>query len=63
MSLSKLAEPFNLTLPTAQFHLDSLARAGLVQTHKQGRLRLCVYNPAVLKEFGTYLQQSRPGLE
>lgn len=52
MSLSKLADPFHLTLPTAQFHLGILERAGLVATHKRGRVRMIMYNKQALHAFG-----------
>jgi DNA-binding transcriptional ArsR family regulator len=63
MSLSKLVKPFNLTLPTAQFHLDILESAGLVDTHKQGRSRLCTYSPAALVELASHLKNGRPDFD
>ena len=50
MSLSKLASPFRIKLPTAHAHLKVLERSGIVKTHKRGRVRICVYNPLALKE-------------
>jgi len=55
MSLSKLVEPFRITLPTALKHLRALERAGIVTTHKQGRVRMCVYNRLAIKELTDWL--------
>ena len=55
MSLSKLVEPFRITLPTALAHLRALERAGIVTTHKQGRVRICVYNRHALEELAVWL--------
>ncbi|MDO8552499.1 MAG: helix-turn-helix domain-containing protein [bacterium] len=55
MSLSKLVEPFSITLPTALVHLEALERAGIVVTHKHGRVRMCVYNKKALEELAAWL--------
>ena len=55
MSLSKLVEPFRITLPSALVHLHILERAGIVSTHKKGRIRICVYNRHALKELAAWL--------
>src|SRR3989344_9548215 len=49
VSLSKLADPFHITLPATLRHIKILERAGLVTTHKRGRIRFCVRNPEVIK--------------
>ena len=55
MSLSKLAEPFRIALPSALEHVQVLERANLITTHKQGRVRMCVYNPTAFRELCTFL--------
>jgi DNA-binding transcriptional ArsR family regulator len=55
MSLSKLSEPYGITLPTAQTHLRALQRGGLVRTVKQGRVRICVYNPQAFRDLAQVL--------
>ena len=55
MSLSKLAAPFRLKLPTAHAHIKLLERSGIISTHKRGRIRMCVYNPPALKELARVL--------
>jgi DNA-binding transcriptional ArsR family regulator len=55
MSLSKLVEPFNITLPTALVHLRTLERAGILTSHKRGRIRFCVYNRWAIAELSVWL--------
>jgi DNA-binding transcriptional ArsR family regulator len=40
-SVSELAEPFDVSLPAVTKHLAVLERAGLLEHHKQGRVRHC----------------------
>ena len=40
-SVSELAQPFEVSLPAVTKHLAVLERAGLLQHHKQGRVRRC----------------------
>ena len=58
MSVTFLIEPFNLTLPAGVVRVNALERAGLVTTKKQGRIRLCIYSPAALKELAHHLASS-----
>ncbi len=55
MSLSKLVEPFNITLPTALVHLRALERVGILTSHKRGRIRFCVFNKSAVAELATWL--------
>jgi DNA-binding transcriptional ArsR family regulator len=41
MSVSRLAEPFEMTLAAVVQHLQVLEECGLVQTEKVGRVRSC----------------------
>jgi len=50
MSVSKLVEPFRITLPSALEQVRVLERSGIITTHKHGRVRLCVYQSHALKE-------------
>lgn len=45
---STLARPTGLALPTVMRHLAVLEEAGLIETAKQGRQRLCRARPAAL---------------
>lgn len=40
-SVSELAEPFAVSLPAVTKHLAVLERAGLLEHHKEGRVRHC----------------------
>lgn len=39
--VSELAEPFDMSLPAISKHLGVLEKAGLLQRHKNGRIRRC----------------------
>jgi DNA-binding transcriptional ArsR family regulator len=41
ISVSRLAEPLNITLAAVMQHLQVLEESGLVQTEKVGRVRTC----------------------
>lgn len=60
MSVSNLAKPFRITLPAALNHVNMLERVGLILTHKRGRVRFCVYNPAAPKELSAWLSSRDP---
>jgi DNA-binding transcriptional ArsR family regulator len=44
-SVSKLAEPFGISLAAIVQHLQVLEESGLVQTEKVGRIRTCRLEP------------------
>ena len=47
--VTEIAEPFDMSLPAISKHLGVLEKAGLLQRHKDGRLRRCVLNAAPLE--------------
>jgi DNA-binding transcriptional ArsR family regulator len=47
-SVSELAAPLEVSLPTVLEHLDVLQRSGLVRSEKVGRVRTCRLEPAPL---------------
>ena len=47
-SVSELAEPFDMALPTFLQHLKVLEKARLIRTVKQGRTRMCSLEAARL---------------
>jgi len=47
-TVSDLALPFDITMPTLLSHLSRLEQAGLVRSAKQGRVRICRANPVAL---------------
>ncbi len=58
MSLTKLSEPFRITLPAAQFHLGILERSGIVETDKVGRHRFVSFNKKAFAELASFLTTS-----
>jgi DNA-binding transcriptional ArsR family regulator len=48
ISVSRLAEPLNITLAAVVQHLQVLEESGLIQTEKVGRVRTCRIEPAGL---------------
>ncbi|WP_454848017.1 ArsR/SmtB family transcription factor [Rhizobium binxianense] len=40
-SISDLARPFDMALPSFMKHIHLLEETGLIRTHKQGRVRTC----------------------
>jgi DNA-binding transcriptional ArsR family regulator len=48
ISVSRLAEPLQMTLAAVVQHLQVLEQSGLVQTEKVGRVRTCRISPAGL---------------
>jgi DNA-binding transcriptional ArsR family regulator len=48
ISVSRLAQPLNVTLAAVVQHLQVLEESGLVQTEKVGRVRTCRIEPAGL---------------
>ncbi|MCI0616025.1 metalloregulator ArsR/SmtB family transcription factor [bacterium] len=47
-SVSILAEPFKMALPSFMQHLEVLEHSGLLQTTKKGRVRTCQLAPKSL---------------
>src|SRR5262245_45522456 len=48
-SVSELAEPFDMALPSFMQHLDVLEDSGLVRSHKAGRVRTYQLAPKSLR--------------
>lgn len=48
-SVSELARPLAMRLPSVLQHLGVLEASGLVRTRKQGRVRVCRIEPAVMR--------------
>lgn len=47
--VTELAEPFEMSLPAISKHLTVLEKAGLLQRHKDGRIRRCELNAEPLE--------------
>jgi DNA-binding transcriptional ArsR family regulator len=63
MSVSLLAEPFDMSLAAVVQHLQVLEEAGLVKTEKLGRVRTCCIEPAGLDFAVRWLRARRPEWE
>jgi DNA-binding transcriptional ArsR family regulator len=63
MSVSRLAEPFKMSLAAVVQHLQILEEAGLVKTEKLGRVRSCWVESAGLDLAAQWLEARRPEWE
>ena len=55
-AVSKLAEPFNMSLPAVHKHLGILESAGLISTEKAGRIRTCKLEAEPMREAVSWLE-------
>tara|TARA_R110000751_G_scaffold234229_3_gene335489 strand:- start:114502 stop:114831 length:330 start_codon:yes stop_codon:yes gene_type:complete len=58
-SVSELAEPFEMALPAFTKHLGVLERAGLIVSHKTGRVRTCAINPNGISQIEKWFSNRR----
>jgi DNA-binding transcriptional ArsR family regulator len=59
MSVSELAEPFDISLPAVSKHLKVLERAGLVSRGRDAQWRPCRLEPAALKPVDDWIAEYR----
>src|ERR1700675_4612541 len=59
ISVSRLAEPLDITLAAVVQHLQVLEESGLVQTEKIGRVRTCRIEPAGLSVAQQWISDRR----
>ena len=59
ISVSRLAEPLNITLAAVVQHLQVLQESGLIQTEKSGRVRTCRIEPAGLSAAEQWIADRR----
>lgn len=59
ISVSRLAEPLDITLAAVVQHLQVLEESGLVQTEKVGRVRTCGIDPAGLSVVAQWIGDRR----
>jgi DNA-binding transcriptional ArsR family regulator len=59
ISVSRLAEPLNVTLAAVVQHLQVLEESGLVQTEKVGRVRTCHIEPKGLSVAAQWISDRR----
>jgi DNA-binding transcriptional ArsR family regulator len=58
-SVSDLAEPHDMALPSFLKHLNKLEKAGLVRTIKTGRIRMVELQPGPMAAAETWLSSQR----
>lgn len=58
-SVSELARPFAMALPTVLQHLRVLEASGLVQSEKQGRVRTCRLQQPAMDQAGEWIARQR----
>ncbi|MCA9277162.1 MAG: helix-turn-helix transcriptional regulator [Phycisphaerales bacterium] len=58
-SVSELAEPFGMALPSFMQHLEVLEECGLVRSYKRGRVRTVEVRPAQLKRASRWLEKQQ----
>ena len=59
MSVSRMAEPLNMTLAAVLQHMQVLEECGLVQTEKVGRVRSCCIDPVGLDAMEQWIRDRR----
>lgn len=58
-SISDLAQPFEMALPSFMKHIRFLEESGLITTHKQGRIRTCTLERKPFQMVEAWLAQQR----
>ncbi len=58
-SVTELAAPFGMALPTVLQHLQRLEEGGLIETAKQGRVRTCTLRVGALAPAKTWMEEQR----
>ena len=58
-SVSKLAEPFDMSLPAVSRHLKVLEHAGLIARGREAQWRPCRIEPNALKSVDEWLEEYR----
>ncbi len=58
-SVSELAQPFAMSLPAVVQHLQVLEGAGLVTTHKVGRVRTCTLDATAMSQAEHWINDRR----
>ena len=56
-SVSELAAPLDVSLPTVLQHLDVLQRSGIVRSDKIGRIRTCRLEPGPMRVVGHWIAE------
>ena len=60
-SVSELAAPLDMSLPSVMQHLDVLQRSGVVRSEKVGRVRTCRLEPGAMRTLEQWIAEHRAG--
>lgn len=60
-SVSELAQPLAMSLPSVMQHLQMLEASGLVRSRKVGRVRTCTLDTGALSQAEQWIAQRRLG--
>ena len=63
LSVTELAEPFDMTMPAVSKHLKVLERAGLIERGREAQWRPAKLQAAPLKEAADWVEQYRHNWE
>ena len=58
-TVSQLADPFDMALPSFTQHLSVLEKAGLIVSRREGRSRVCSLNPSALMRAEDWMASHR----
>ena len=58
-SVSELAAPTSMALPSFMKHIRLLERSGWIRTHKSGRVRTCIFEPQQLPIVDDWLARQK----
>ena len=58
-TVSDLAKPHAMALPSFTKHLGILERVGLITSHKSGRVRTCAIHPEAMSEIDQWFADRR----
>jgi DNA-binding transcriptional ArsR family regulator len=58
-SVTELAEPLDMALPSVMQHLGVLEKSGLIRSDKVGRVRTCRIDPAALAQMEIWISEQR----
>jgi DNA-binding transcriptional ArsR family regulator len=58
-SISELAKPFDMALPSFMKHIHFLEESGWIRTRKQGRVRTCAIEKKPFATVETWLSEQR----
>jgi DNA-binding transcriptional ArsR family regulator len=58
-SISELAKPFDMALPSFMKHIRSLEESGWIQTRKKGRVRTCAIEKKAFTVADVWLSEQR----